>query len=148
MTRPDYFVYFEAGFRHDENYGVGAFIITEGVAGEEVGSDTIVRRESNSIRIFIECAIEALRNIPHGASVHFVTDLTYMVNIINHEWYIRANQDLWGKFENIARNGKHKCTSEWRAAKSRDMLLQRCWGECSKKANFDFVAYFENNPRK
>ena len=140
----DYNIYFVAGYRNDVAQGTCAFIITDNL-DVEIQSGTMEVSNSNHIRSHIECAIEALGRIPTGASVHFITDLTYMVNIINHQWFIRANQDLWERFENIARNGKHRCTAEWRGVKVKDHILRRCWRMCSDAAGFDFIEYFETH---
>lgn len=147
MARQDYNIYFVSGYQLDKDVATGLFIVTD-ANDVEVESGNITTTNTNFIRSHIECAIEALKKIPYGASVHFITDLTYMVNIINHQWFIRANQDLWEKFESVARVGRHKCTAEWRGVKAKDPMLRRCWRECGEVAGFDFIAYFESHPRK
>lgn len=142
MDRIDYDVYVEGGYREDEAFGVTAYVIVDGVTGEEFTSGNLVCHDSTSMRIFIEGAIEALKKIPFGASVRFITDTTYVVNIVNHRWRIKANGDLWEKFERVASIGSHRCCAEWRGIRTNDPILRRCWITCGKIAGFDFVKDF------
>jgi ribonuclease HI len=142
MRKIDYNVYVEGGYYDEGGFGVAAYVITDGVTGEDFYVGNIVVHESTSMRIFIEGAIDAMKHVPHGCSINFITDQTYLVNIVNHKWRIKANGDLWGRFELIARNGMHMCCGEWRSIRNNDTILQRCWRTCSDIAGFDFLEAF------
>lgn len=142
MTKIDYNVYVEGGYREDVGFGVSAYVITDGVTGEEFYKGHISSENSTSMRIFIEGAIDAMKHVPKGCSIKFISDQMYIVRIINHEWKIKANGDMWAKFEWVARNGSHQCCAEWIGIRANDPILHQCWRTCSEVADFDFVADF------
>lgn len=142
MKRIDYDVYVEGGYREDEDFGVAAFIIIDANTQQEFDTGTVVVHQSSSMRIFIEGAIAAMRKVPYGATIRFICDATYLVNVINHKWQIKANGDLWSTFESLARNQVHSCCAEWRGIKTGDVLLRKCWAMSSDVAGLDFIKAF------
>ena len=148
MARIDYDIYFEGGYYEQEDYGVASFVIVDATTEQEFDTGSVVVYQSTAMRIFIEGAISAMKRVPYGASVKFITDTTYMVNIINRKWKIKANGDLWDKFIQAAKIGGHKCSAEWRGQKQKDPILRRCWYTCSKVSGFDFIKFFEETYKK
>lgn len=147
MDRFNYIVYAEGAYMEETNLGAFAYIIIDGLTGEEFSSHSQVIRDTTRGRVFFEAIILALRQMPRGSDINILCDATYPMRVLSGEYKAKKNLDLIHRIKNIEWMNDLHCKYEWKSIKTKDTLIKRCWIMCSKAAGVDFEKMFEEKPK-
>lgn len=142
--KTDYEMFVEGGYNSAANVGGIAYIINDGLTGEEYKSDASFIQDTTSGRVHLDALVLGLSELPFGASVNVVSDATYLVGVMSGRYKAKANLDIIDKARRIISANALQCTWEWRSIKIKDPAMKKVWKMCSQAAKIDFGMMFES----
>lgn len=140
-------VYVEGGFSRADNIGAFAYIILDGITGEEYChySEHII--ETTEARVHYDGLVSALKALPANTTALVISDATYLTNVMSGLWRPKANLDIIARAHNIMRTRNIQCVFKWKSIKLKDTMMKRVWAMCSMEAGVDFERMFEERKK-
>lgn len=145
--RCNFTVYVEGGFHREKNIGAFAYIIIDGITGEEYCHYSEQIKDTNSARVHFDGLVSALKALPPNTTALVICDANYLTNVMSGLWRAKANLDIIARAHNIMRTRNIQCFFQWKSIKLKDPLMKRVWRMCSNEANLDFEQMFEERKK-
>lgn len=149
MIDKDFTIYTDGGYSMKRDEGAFAFVILENGKIVKTGSKKVTG-ESNQ-RCEIKAIMNAVYNLPDGASAEVVTDSQYSIGVLdtkNSGWHPNANLDLVTKWYDLVREKGVSVSFRWVKGHSGDPYNEMCDRMCDDAVGYDLNAEFAKYRKK